>query len=82
MPEEPTLSDPLTGYEASLRMIQGYQAHKSYICPECNDVISEGTSHFVVVPNEAPDLRRHWHTYCWQRRKNRVPVTRKSRKKP
>lgn len=75
------VSDPLTGYEASLRAIQGYQALKSYICPECNDVIEKGATHFVVVPNDAPDLRRHWHHYCWvRRRQNRLPVSKAQRK--
>ncbi len=76
-----SIIDPLTGYEASLRAIQGYQATKPYICPECNDVIEKGTSHVVVVPHYALDLRRHWHTYCWVRRQNRVLPDKKNGKK-
>ncbi len=77
---EDLVSDPLTGYEASLRAIQGHQATKSYVCPECNDVIEKGSSHLVVVPIDAPDLRRHWHSYCWVRRQNRLPVPKKRKK--
>lgn len=66
-------TDPLTGYPATLRTIQGFQATKTYICPECNDLISTGTKHLVVVPIDAPDLRRHWHSYCWVRKSNRTP---------
>ena len=45
--------------------VQPYQARKSYLCPGCEKEISEGTGHVVVVPQEAPDLRRHWHRGCW-----------------
>ena len=31
--------------------------------------IAPGTGHWVVVPKEAPDLRRHWHRGCWLGRK-------------
>ncbi|MGA0878945.1 MAG: hypothetical protein ACO3SP_07475, partial [Ilumatobacteraceae bacterium] len=24
--------------------------------------------HYVAVPRDAPDLRRHWHRACWDRR--------------
>jgi hypothetical protein len=24
--------------------------------------------HMVTVPRDAPDLRRHWHKACWERR--------------
>lgn len=74
---EVAVFDPLTGWEATLRAVQGFQATKAYICPECNDEIKIGISHMVVVPIEAPDLRRHWHTYCWTRRSNRNPAPRR-----
>lgn len=77
---EAVVTDPLTGYEASLRAVQGYQAQKRYLCPECNDLIEVGTAHLVVVPTDAPDLRRHWHNYCWVRRQNRVPGATKKKK--
>ncbi len=57
--------------ELEVRYIQAYQATKAYLCPGCNRDIPERTHHVVVVPTEAPDLRRHWHTGCWQRRKPR-----------
>lgn len=61
------------GYEVEVRMIQPYQAHKNYICPGCNRDIPKGTGHVVVVPIEAPDLRRHWHKGCWEARERRRP---------
>ena len=51
-----------------VRFIQSYQAAKDYICPHCNRTIAARTGHYVVVPAEAPDLRRHWHRGCWDRR--------------
>jgi len=50
------------------RRVQPYEARKTYVCPGCNRDIPAGTGHLVVVPDEAPDLRRHWHHGCWQRR--------------
>ena len=73
-------TDPLTGYTASLKAIQGYQATKNYICPECNDIITKGSPHLVIVPIDAPDLRRHWHNYCWIRRQNRIPASKRRRR--
>jgi hypothetical protein len=51
-----------------VRRIQPYEARKRYVCPGCNRDIPEGTGHYVVVPTEAPDLRRHWHRGCWDRK--------------
>lgn len=45
--------------------IQPYQARKVYVCPGCEQLIEEGVGHLVVVPEDAPDLRRHWHRGCW-----------------
>jgi hypothetical protein len=53
------------------RRVQPYEALKSYICPGCNQEIPAGTGHLVAVPQDAPDLRRHWHHPCWQRRATR-----------
>ena len=39
---------------------------RSYRCPGCDHEIREGTWHLVVVPQEQPDERRHWHTECWR----------------
>ncbi len=55
------------------RFIQPYQATKSYLCPGCNRDIPPGTGHMVAVPNDAPDLRRHWHRACWTNRHRRRP---------
>ncbi|MDA2963958.1 MAG: hypothetical protein O2996_02165 [Actinomycetota bacterium] len=51
-----------------VRRVQPYEALKNYICPGCNQEIAKGTGHYVCVPSEAPDLRRHWHFACWDRR--------------
>lgn len=51
-----------------VRRVQPYEAHKEYVCPGCNRTIPAGTGHCVAVPRDAPDLRRHWHNACWQRR--------------
>ena len=54
--------------EAEVRFVHPYQALKPYRCPSCGHAIRPGTGHYVVVPHEAPDLRRHWHRPCWERR--------------
>jgi hypothetical protein len=46
--------------------VQPYQATKVYRCPGCDHEIRAGEGHEVVVPIDAPDLRRHWHTACWR----------------
>jgi len=51
-----------------LRRIQPYEATKAYICPGCHRPIPPGVGHYVAVPADAPDLRRHWHKACWDRR--------------
>jgi hypothetical protein len=56
-----------------VRRIQPYQAEKRYLCPGCNQDIEPGTGHLVVIPPDAPDLRRHWHHPCWANRHRRRP---------
>ena len=65
------MDDPERLGEVEVRFIQSYLAGKDYICPSCNRTIATGTGHYVVVPVEAPDLRRHWHRGCWDRRTRR-----------
>ena len=53
--------------------MQPYAARKRYLCPGCEGMIEPGVGHLVVVPEDAPDLRRHWHHGCWhleQRRRH------------
>ena len=57
--------------DAETRVIQPYQATKTYLCPGCNRDIPPGTGHVVAVPLEAADLRRHWHKGCWNSRATR-----------
>ena len=54
--------------ELEVRRVQPYEATKGYVCPGCHRDIPKGTGHYVVVPGLAPELRRHWHTPCWERR--------------
>ncbi len=54
-----------------VRPIQPYQASKTYRCPGCESTIPPGTGHVVVVPEDAPDLRRHWHRGCWYKERRR-----------
>ena len=65
------LSDDADSME--VRRVQPYQATKEYRCPGCNHTIPAGTGHVVVVPLDAPDLRRHWHAPCWTNRHRRRP---------
>ena len=53
------------------RFIPSSRARKEYLCPNCNRVIPVATGHYVIVPVEAPDLRRHWHRGCWDGRAKR-----------
>jgi hypothetical protein len=59
--------------DVEVRYLQPFQARKTYVCPGCQQQIPPGTFHVVVVPREAPDLRRHWHRSCWDNRGTRRP---------
>ncbi|MBM3816077.1 MAG: hypothetical protein FJW13_03565 [Actinobacteria bacterium] len=63
----PSIWDGLYGI-VEVRRVQPYEAHKEYVCPGCHRSIPAGMGHLVCVPSEAPDLRRHWHKGCWERR--------------
>jgi hypothetical protein len=54
----------LPGYD--VKVVPPDRAEKDYICPDCGNTIPEGEKHVVVFPTGDPDLRRHWHTYCWR----------------
>lgn len=45
---------------------------KAYRCPGCDHEIRAGIWHLVVVPQDEPDDRRHWHTECWRRELRRT----------
>ena len=57
----------------TVQRVQPYQARKTYVCPGCNQDIPPGLGHLVIVPEQAPDLRRHWHHGCWAHRERRRP---------
>lgn len=44
---------------------------RPYRCPGCDLEIRPGAWHLVVVPQDDPDARRHWHERCWQIELNR-----------
>jgi hypothetical protein len=70
---EPAAARDLPDDAPDVRAVQPYQARKAYVCPGCNQDIAVGLGHLVVVPRDAPDLRRHWHRACWAHRENRRP---------
>lgn len=41
-------------------------SEKAYRCPGCDLEIRPGVWHLVVVPQEMPEERRHWHEHCWR----------------
>lgn len=51
--------------------VQPYQARKEYICPGCDGIIEVGVGHVAVIPEDTPDLRRHWHHGCWFKERRR-----------
>lgn len=63
--------DPSDTEDTKTRFIQPYEAVKTYLCPGCNREIPPGMGHMVAIPQDAPDLRRHWHRGCWTNRKSR-----------
>ncbi len=63
---------PPADEEYTVRHVQPYQAVKAYRCPGCDHEIPPGLGHEVVVPTDAPDLRRHWHTGCWFKEQRRT----------
>jgi hypothetical protein len=65
--------DPAVVGPVEVRRVHPYRALKTYLCPGCQQEILPRTGHLVVVPTEAPDLRRHWHNACWEYRTRRRP---------
>jgi hypothetical protein len=52
--------------------VRRVSSDKSYRCPGCDLEVRPGSWHFVVVPQDAPDERRHWHERCWKIELNRT----------
>lgn len=52
--------------------VRGVSSDKPYRCPGCDLEVRPGSRHFVVVPRDAPDERRHWHEGCWRIELNRT----------
>ena len=72
-PGGPIRLEWLDGEQVEVRTVQPFQAVKDYICPGCQQTVAAGVGHVVVVPQLDPDLRRHWHRPCWERRATRRP---------
>jgi hypothetical protein len=45
---------------------------KPYRCPGCDHLVRPGLWHLVLVPMDAPEERRHWHTECWRSELRRI----------
>ncbi len=69
MPGAHSWTEPDDSREGNVdvRHMQPYEAVKTYRCPGCDHEIRPGEGHEVVVPRDAPQERRHWHTGCWHR---------------
>ncbi len=65
--KRPGIWDGLYG-EIQVKRVQPYETLKAYVCPGCNRDIPKKMGHYVCVPLDATDLRRHWHYACWDRR--------------
>jgi hypothetical protein len=70
-PETPEAVRMPQGAAPAWALVAGYDvrrvsADKEYRCPGCDHAIRPGLWHLVVVPEDAPDERRHWHERCWQ----------------
>lgn len=52
--------------EADVGFVKGGNAHRSYLCPICDEDIEIGESHLVIVPKVIERLRRHVHLDCPQ----------------
>jgi hypothetical protein len=46
--------------------VRAVTGDKIYRCPGCDHEIRPKVAHLVVIPDDAPDERRHWHTNCWE----------------
>jgi hypothetical protein len=68
---------PFGGVAPPWAQVDGFAARqvmgkKVYRCPGCQQGIRVGVSHLVVIPDEDPGDRRHWHTECWRREVRRL----------
>jgi hypothetical protein len=69
----------LAGHDGeTVHPVQPYQAAKTYRCPGCEATIEPGVGHLVIIPSDAPDLRRHWHRGCWFKERRRLGYHRTS----
>jgi len=65
-----------------VRKITGSSSNKPYRCPGCDQLIPTATPHFVAWPEDDLESRRHWHTPCWNKKKDRAPRVQRTRDAP
>jgi hypothetical protein len=68
--------------EYMVRKITGSTSTKPYRCPGCDQLIPTATPHIVAWPIDDVELRRHWHTACWNKRNARRPNVERTRNAP
>ena len=68
--------------EYMVRKITGSTSTKPYRCPGCDQLIPTATPHIVAWPIDDIELRRHWHTACWNKRNARRPNVERTRNAP
>lgn len=57
-----------------VRRVRGAAAGKTYVCPGCRQSLPDTMAHVVAWPATGlvgVDMRRHWHTPCWNARDRR-----------
>ena len=66
----PSSDDPSASRRAGRRAARAALSGRArlYLCPGCNQDVAPGVGHLVVVPELAPEDRRHWHHPCWEHR--------------
>jgi len=52
--------------------VRRVSSEKPYRCPGCDLQVRPGSWHLVVIPQDTPDERRHWHEHCWRVELNRT----------
>ncbi len=70
-PRRPQAEAPLWAIVSGID-VRRVAGEKPYRCPGCDHVIHANVWHLVVVPQDDPDERRHWHTECWRRELHRT----------
>lgn len=57
----------IRGLTETVTQVQPTPDGKHYRCPGCQGSIGPMVFHLVVIPDDRPELRRHWHVGCWDK---------------